>query len=324
MNAPSTQKTGAERVAELAGKQAATPELNSAPSKQNLAESLGAQAAGGTAIVPTTGGQSNLPATANVDTWETFMQANRKSFEMVLPTHFRNKGGTDKLIRLALTSLRRNPALMQCSMPSLAASILDCCALGLEFNSPLRQAHIIPFKNNKTKTVEAQLVIDYHGLIDLHLRSSAVQSIFADVVWEADRWSFSHGTDEHLSHTPAHCAAEERGKRIGVYAYAKLASGGTPFVWLWEHQVNTIRDEYSAGYKADKENSPWVTNTDSMWRKTAVRALSTWIPKSADAERARAIDETSSEKPRIGEERAFSDAFTNVAGGIAQVVEPGR
>jgi hypothetical protein len=52
-----------------------------------------------------------------------------------------------------------------------------------------------------------------------------------------------------------------------------------------------------------------------------VRALGTWIPKSADAERARAVDEQSSDMPRIGDDKAFSDAFTSVAGGIAQVVD---
>lgn len=230
-------------------------------------------------------------ATSPIQTFQSFLQAHKSEFAAVIPKHV----PIDRILRLALSVASRTPRLLECSMPSLAGAIMQCTALGLEPGTPLKQAHIIPFKNNKTGCVEAQLVIDYHGYIELMYRTNKVMTVFAHPVYKDDTFKYEYGTEEFIKHVPSKIAANKTNANItDFYAYAKMTNGAYRFVVMSKEDVNKIRDEYSQAFinnPKDPEN-PWVKHYVSMGRKTVVKALQTWVPKSSELQTAIVADNT--------------------------------
>jgi len=247
--------------------------------RQGLSDALEQNAANGSET-PTPG--EDEKALETKDTWRTWLQGHKQDFAMVLPKHI----PVERIMRLALSAMRRNPKLLTCTPASIAGGLLEAAALGLEVNTPLSQASLVPFKNNKTRTTDAQLIIEYQGLIELHYRSGKVQTIRGDVVYEKDIWELEYGTNERLKHIPSPLAPAQRGEILGFYAYARMHGNAYSFTYLSRDETDAARDEFSASFKSDPENSPWTTNYISMGIKTAVRRLSKWVPKSAELSRA--------------------------------------
>ena len=76
---------------------------------------------------------------------------------------------TERFTRIVLSTLSSNPKLAQCTPNSFLASMMTAAQLGVEPNTPLGQAYLIPYRNHGT--MECQFQIGYKGLIDLAYRS---------------------------------------------------------------------------------------------------------------------------------------------------------
>lgn len=222
----------------------------------------------------------------------------KRALAQALPKHMT----ADKMARVALTALRVNPLLAQSTPESFFACLMQCAQLGLEPNSPTQEAYLIPRKNNRNGTVETTLIVGYQGLIALALRSGKVEKIWTRVVHEGDHFRVKYGLVEDIEHEPSTEPGRDQRPITYVYAVAKLTTGGTVFEVMSREQVETRRRE-----NASPNSSPWQKHYESMVRKTAVRALSKWIPKSSEMALAEAIDERGDEgKPQLVSDTAFS------------------
>lgn len=65
----------------------------------------------------------------------------------------------ERFTRIALSALNNNQELQQCTPLSFIAALLNAAQLGLEPNSPLGQAYLIPYKNKGV--LECQFQIGY-------------------------------------------------------------------------------------------------------------------------------------------------------------------
>jgi recombination protein RecT len=186
----------------------------------------------------------------------------------------------ERMMRLMANAIRTTPKLGQCEPLTLLGSMMTCASLGLEPNTVLGHAYLIPFENRKKGVTEVQLVLGYTGMVDLARRSGHVVNIHADVVYEADDFSFEYGSNQHLKHIPA----GERSKPIYAYCHAKLTDGEA-FIVLPYAEVLKVRDS-SQGYKTAKKygktDTPWIAHEHQMARKTAVRALFNELPISVE------------------------------------------
>lgn len=176
----------------------------------------------------------------------------------------------DRMIRLALTAATKNPALFDCSPESIGLAMLTASQLGIEPNG--RDAHIVPYWNNKTKKREAQLLPDYKGLIRLAYQSGDVRSFQAMAVRENDTLEYEFGSNAHLKHIPA---TGDRGELIAAWAMVQLKDGCEQFMVLQASDVEKCRQVSQTG---KKDTGPWMEWPDQMWAKTAVKALSKFVP----------------------------------------------
>lgn len=191
----------------------------------------------------------------------------------------------ERMIRVAMTALQKTPKLAECDQRSLIGAIIQSAELGLEPNTPLGYAYLIPYWNSQTKRNEAQLMVGYRGFMALARRSGQVQGIYAEIVYEKDFFEITYGLDKNLTHKPA-LNIEDRGAMIGAYAVAKFKDGYTDFEYMDAIQIGKIRARSKSA-----DTGPWVTDTGEMWRKTPIRRLSKRLPLSIeDATYAKALD----------------------------------
>lgn len=229
------------------------------------------------------------------------LKSKQAEISKMLPKHL----NAERLLKVAQIAATTTPALAKCDVPSLIGAIGQCAQMGLEPNTVLGHAYLVPFNtkrkdaSGKEKWVNSvQVIIGYKGLIDLARRSGQIVSIAAHEVCANDKFELVYGLDEKLNHTPA---MGERGEVIGFYAVAKLKDGGHCFEFMSQHQINEIRDKSQGAWKDEWENgkktggkvkaiSPWWDNPVEMGRKTVIRRLSKYLPLSIEFQTAAAID----------------------------------
>lgn len=208
----------------------------------------------------------------------------------MLPKHLT----ADRLLKVAQIAATTTPALLKCRIPSLISAIGQCAQMGLEPNTVLGHAYLVPFKakSGDDWVTNVQVIIGYKGLIDLARRSGQIVSIAAHEVCENDKFDLVYGLEEKLEHRPATSA---RGEIIGFYAVAKLVGGGHAFEFMSAEQVIAIRDAsqgWQAAVKFKKQSThPWTTHYTEMGRKTVIRRLAKYLPLSIEFQSAVALDE---------------------------------
>lgn len=205
----------------------------------------------------------------------------------------------DELGRVALTTIRLNPKLMECNVQSLMAGVMQAAQLGLRIDPTLGQAYLVPFNrkikgpgNKETWTVEAQFIIGYRGLLSLIRNSGEVSSVIAHAVYENDLFILQYGLDEKLEHVPWHCRGDNKvkdgGNFKGAYVVAKLKDGGHAHLYMPKAEIDAHRSRSKS-----KDSGPWVTDYEAMALKTVVKGISKWLPMSIDDYRKlAAADET--------------------------------
>lgn len=191
----------------------------------------------------------------------------------------------ERFTRIVLSAISVNPKLGSCTPASFLGAMMTSAQLGLEVNTPLGQAYVLPYNNKGT--LEAQFQLGYKGLIDLAYRSGEVEVIQAHVVYENDEFQCEYGLEPKLTHKPADT---DRGEAIKVYAIFKTKSGGYGFEVMSMEDVRKHAAKYSKSYTSSF--SPWKTNFEEMAKKTVLKKVLKYAPLKSDFVRATVQDET--------------------------------
>ena len=191
----------------------------------------------------------------------------------------------ERFTRMVLTAMSTNPQLQQCTPNSFLGAMMQAAQLGVEPNTPLGQAYLIPYRNHGT--MEAQFQLGYKGLIDLAYRSGEITDISAHEVYENDTFEYELGLTPKLKHIPA---LTNRGNVILYYAVYHTKNGGYGFEVMSAEDIQNHRNKFSKA--AGKGFSPWSSNFDEMAKKTVIKKLLKYAPIKTEFVRAIAQDET--------------------------------
>lgn len=202
----------------------------------------------------------------------------QEALSKALPRHV----SVDRMIRVAMTQLTRNPKLAECTQQSFLTSMMDAGAVGLEPDG--RQGHLVPFWNGQKKCREAKWIAGYQGLIELAYRTGQVLSISAAIIYEGDVFEYSVG--KVRDHVPWEWRTgpkrpKSMGEIRGAYVIVELAGGGSHHEVMTTRQIEEIRAR-----SASKDKGPWVTDWSEMAKKTVLRRAAKWIPQSAELRQA--------------------------------------
>lgn len=191
----------------------------------------------------------------------------------------------ERFTRMALSAVSSNPTLASTTPASFLGAMMTAAQLGLEPNTPLGQAYLIPFRNNKKGVMECQFQLGYKGLIDLAYRSGEISTIQAQVVYENDTFEYAFGLEPTLKHVPA---KSDRGAPAFVYAVFRTKDGGFGFEVMSMDDVRAHARKYSKAYNS----GPWQTNFEEMAKKTVLKRVLKYAPLKSDFLRGVAQDET--------------------------------
>jgi len=118
-----------------------------------------------------------------------FLNDMKPQIKNALPTHLK----PERFFRIALT-LWNNPAndkLRACEPMSFIAALMTGLQLGLEPNTPLGQAYLIPYGGY------VQFQLGYRGMLALAYRTNEYEAIYAESVYPDDDFSYDRYTDEN-------------------------------------------------------------------------------------------------------------------------------
>lgn len=191
----------------------------------------------------------------------------------------------ERFTRMALSALNTTPKLQECSQMSFLGALMNAAQLGLEPNTPLGQAYLIPYKNKGV--LECQFQVGYKGLIDMAYRNPEIQTIQANVVYENDTFEYELGLDPKMVHKPA---LTNRGKMLLVYALWKSVNGGFGFEVMSKEDIDKHAMRFSQSFSSSY--SPWKTNYEEMAKKTVVKRALKYAPIKSDFARAISTDNT--------------------------------
>ena len=181
----------------------------------------------------------------------------------------------ERFTRIVLSALSTNPKLQETTPESFLGAMMTAAQLGMEPNTPLGQAYLLPYYNSKKRCLECQFQLGYKGLIDLAYRSGEVSTIQAHVVYEHDKFSYAYGLDPQLEHVPA---MGDRGSPTHVYAVFRTKDGGYSFGVMSIDDVRRHAQRYSKSF----ENGPWQTNFEEMAKKTVLKRVLKYAPLKSD------------------------------------------
>lgn len=232
-----------------------------------------------------TAAATNAAAKANgAPTMQAYIKSMKGEIEKALPTVMT----PDRFTRIVMTAISSNPKLAETTPSSFLGAMMTAAQLGLEPNTPLGQAYLIPFYNNKKGVLECQFQLGYKGLIDLAYRSGQVSLIQAHVVYENDEFEFELGLDPKLKHIPTRGA--KKGDPIWVYGMFKTKDGGYGFEVM---SVEDVRENEKENRKGNKGMSNiWVKHFDAMAKKTVLKQALKYAPMKSEFLRGIALDET--------------------------------
>lgn len=221
---------------------------------------------------------NNTPASP-ATTIAAYLQKMGPEIEKALPSHM----NPDRMARIALTTIRTNPKLLECSVPSLLGAVMQAAQLGLE-PGLIGHCYLVPFKNGKTGQTDVQFIIGYKGMIDLARRSGQIENIYAHAVYSNDEFDYELGLEPKLKHKP-HMDGD-RGEFVGAYAVAHFKDGGYQFEFMPKSEIEKRRKRSKASTKG-----PWVTDYEEMAKKTVIRHMWKYLPISVEVQQQAMQDE---------------------------------
>lgn len=192
---------------------------------------------------------------------ETFFRANRGAIQTLLPVGMND----ERLLKIALSAIRRRPQLQECTVASLFGAVILCAQMGLEPDTPDQHCFLIP-RCNKTarrgpdgaviKGPDGRWIMDevwqvnvqlgWRGRVELAYRSPKIRSLKPVVVRANDAIEIQEGTRGTIQHAVKFGGT--RGDIVGFYAVAELATGVKLFEIMDRIDVERVRDEYSDAY----------------------------------------------------------------------------
>lgn len=180
-----------------------------------------------------------------------------------------------RVVNFSNLAIAGNDKLRSCTRASFLRALIECVTCGLEPNTPLNHAWIIPYGN------EAKFQVGYQGLITLVYRSGLIDNIMAELVFEGEIFKHTKGFVPNIDHDPDYSIERSEHTLIFVYAYAYIKGSMRPvYVVLPKKELDTYRARSMAEQKGF--HSPWKTDPLPMYKKVGYIQVTKILPKSPD------------------------------------------
>ena len=204
-----------------------------------------------------------------------------------LPAHL----DADRMFRLYLTCAQVTPRLADCEQISVIGAVMQAAQLGLSLETVLGEAYLIPRRNkNMGGAYVAHFQIGYKGLRKLaKVGDLQIRDIYAIPVFKNDIFDYEYGDEPKVTHKPARA---NRGEIVNAYARAIWTDGYKRSWVIGPEDVERAQkssDSFQRAARDGNDGSPWMTDPEAMWMKTALLRLCRQLPLASESPLARAM-----------------------------------
>jgi len=197
------------------------------------------------------------------------MQRSKSQIEAALPKHLT----ADRMMRLALTTFRNNPALQRCDPLSVVASVVMASQCGLEIGI-LGRAYLVPYKG------KCQFIPGWKGLVDLVNRTGKA-TVWSGAVFEGDVFEYQLGDAPFVKHVPK--GEDDPRKMTHVYACGQVNGAQRVVIEVWPvAKIWRHRDRYNK--VGDRHYS--YDNPEAYARKIPLLRVMDYMPQSIEMQQA--------------------------------------
>lgn len=202
-----------------------------------------------------------------------------------------DKNTASRFISSVISAVQTNPTLRECSNPSILSAALLGESLKLSPSPQLGNYYLVPFKNNKTGTMEAQFQLGYKGYVQLAIRSGYYKKLNVIAIKEGELIKYDPLNEEIEINLIEDEELREKTPTIGYYAMFEYMNGFRKTLYWSKKKMEEHAKKYSQGYRSDLKNGTkytfWSKDFDSMSYKTLLRQLiSKWGIMSIDMQNA--------------------------------------
>lgn len=188
-----------------------------------------------------------------------------------------------RFVSSIISAVQVNPALQECTNPSILSAALLGESLKLSPSPQLGQYYMVPFNNNKKGYKEAQFQLGYKGYIQLAIRSGQYKKLNVLAIKEGELVRFDPLNEEIEVNLIDDEEVREETETIGYYAMFEYTNGFKKAMYWSKKKMEAHALKYSKGYQAKKGYTFWEKDFDAMAYKTMLRQLiSKWGIMSID------------------------------------------
>lgn len=196
-----------------------------------------------------------------------------KAVSSLLPSHIDPK----RFMRLAITALSTNHDLAVCiqteaGMNSFIISVLQAASFGLEVNSPLHEASLIPYGQI------VQFQPEYRGLMRLAFNTGMISNIRNDVVYANDEFEY-----EETYEGPIFKHKKTEGERGAIHASWCIIEFINPDIK--PHIEVMLKRDLDHVRASAKTKKVWDQHPGQMSRKSVIKRGLNYVPKSVEISR---------------------------------------
>lgn len=184
-------------------------------------------------------------------------------------------GGKDgqQFVTSIISAAQANPALQECTNPSILSAALLGQSLHLSPSPQLGYYYMVPFENRKNGTKEAQFILGYKGMMQLAIRSGYYKRINAIAIKEGELVRYDPLEEEIEVNLIEDEYEREQAPTVGYYAFFEYLNGFRKAIYWSKKRMEAHAERYSMGYKARKGYTFWEKDFDAMAIKTLLRQL---------------------------------------------------
>lgn len=182
-----------------------------------------------------------------------------------------------RFISSIVSAVQANPALQECTNPSILSAALLGESLNLSPSPQLGQYYLVPYDNRSKGVKEAQFQLGYKGYIQLATRSGQYKKLTVLAIKAGELVRFDPLNEEIEVNLIQDELVREEAETIGYYAMLEYVNGFRKAMYWSREKMTAHAKKYSPGYKKDLEKGTswtfWAKDFDAMAYKTMLRQL---------------------------------------------------
>jgi recombination protein RecT len=188
----------------------------------------------------------------------------------------------DRMTRIAMTEIRKTPALGRCQPLSLFAAVISAAQMGLEIG--MGRCFLVPYKD------ECQLIPGWKGMVELANRSGR-SACWTGAVFTGDQFVYQMGDSPFVKHVPM--GEDDPDKITHVYAVGRVKGSEWPVIEVWPiEKVRKHRDRYNRQGTKHYSYREW----EMYARKIPLLQVLKYLPSSPELEAAMILANTENDQ----------------------------